>query len=81
MPYLISVGGYPDILGHTVGVFVGDESNPLNDDWSDFAMVYYPSRQNFIRMMTNGSKEGAHHRDAGMQRTVLMPNSIIPSGR
>lgn len=41
MPYLISVGGYPAIIGHTGGVFVGDESSPLHDDWSDFAMVYY----------------------------------------
>jgi hypothetical protein len=77
-PYLISVGGYPDILGHTVGMFVGDEGSPLHDDWSDFAMVYYPSRQNFIRMMTNGPKKGGYHRDAGLQRAVLMPTTIIP---
>ena len=77
MPYLISVGGYPDILGHIVGTFVGDEGSPLHDDWSDFAMVYYPSRENFIKMMTNAPKKGAHHRDAGLQRAVLMPSSDI----
>ena len=81
LPYLISVGGYPDILGHVSGVLVGDESSPLHDDWSDFAMVYYPSRRNFFRMMTNAPKDGAHHRDAGLQRAVLMPSSIFPSGR
>jgi len=75
MPYLISVGGYPDIIGHVEGVFVGDERSPLHDDWSDFAMVYYPSRQNFINMMTNAPREGARHRDAGLQRAVLMPSS------
>jgi len=80
MPYLISVGGYPDILGHTVGVLVGDVSSPLHDDWTDFAMVYYPSRRNFIKMMTNTPKEGVHHRDAGLERAVLMPSSVIPSG-
>ena len=78
MPYLISVGGCPDIVGHTVGVFVGDERSPLHDDWSDFAMVYYPSRQNFINMMTNSPKKSIYHRDAGLQRAVLMPSSIIP---
>jgi hypothetical protein len=78
LPYLISVGGYPDILGHVSGVLVGDESSPLHDDWSDFAMVYYPSRQNFLKMMTNAPKGGAHHRDAGLQRAVLMPSSDIP---
>jgi hypothetical protein len=67
LPYLISVGGYPDILGHSMGTFIGDESSPLHDDWIDFAMVYYPSRQNFLKMMTNAPKEGAHHRDAGLQ--------------
>ena len=51
MPYLISVRGYPSIIGTTTGVFVGDESGQLHDDWSDFAMVYYTSRRNFIRMM------------------------------
>ena len=78
VPYLISVGGYPDILGHTVGIFVGNESSQLHDDWSDFAMVYYPSRQNFIHMMTNSPKRGIYHRDAGLQRAVLMPSSILP---
>ena len=77
-PYLISVGGYPDLLGHTLGVFVGDESSPLHDAWSEFIMVYYPSRINFIRMMTNTPREGVHHRDAGLQRAVLMPSTIIP---
>ena len=81
LPYLISVGGYPDIIGHVAAVLVGDESSPLHDDWSDFAMVYYPSRRNFIRMMTNAPKDGAIHRDAGLQRAVLMPSSIFPSGR
>ena len=75
LPYLVSVGGYPSIMGHTVGVFVGDESSPLHDDWSDFAMVYYPSRLKFVHMMTNTPKKGAHHRDAGLQRAVLMPSS------
>lgn len=77
-PHLISVGGYPDILGHTQGVFVGDESSTLHDEWSDFAMVYYPSRRNFINMMTNSPKKGVYHRDAGLQRAVLMPGTIIP---
>jgi uncharacterized protein (DUF1330 family) len=81
LPYLISVGGYPDFIGHILGVFVGDESSPLHDDWSDFAMVYYPSRQNFIHMMTNAPQEGAHHRDAGLEKAVLMPSSVISSSR
>ncbi|MGB3702319.1 MAG: hypothetical protein WA997_13710 [Anaerolineales bacterium] len=75
LPYLVSVGGYPSIIGHNLGIFVGDESSALHDDWSKFAMVYYPSRQNFIKMMINSPKKGVYHRDAGLQRAVLMPSS------
>ena len=75
LPYLISVGGYPDLIGHVECVFVGGASSPLHDTWSDFAMVYYPSRQNFINMMTHSPKKGVHHQDAGLERAVLMPSS------
>lgn len=75
------MGGYPDIVGYIVAALVGDESSPLHDDWSDFAMEYYPSRRNFINMMTNTPKKGIYHREADLQRAVLMPNSVIPSGR
>jgi len=75
LPYLASVGGYPAIIGHTEGLFVGDERCPLHDDWDDFAMVYYPSRLKFVHMMTNTPRKGVHHRDAGLQRAVLMPSS------
>jgi hypothetical protein len=74
-PYLISVRGYPDLMTKVIGLFVGDDSNPLHDDWDDFAMMYYPSRGNFLNMMTNTPKKGAHHRDAGLQRAVLMPST------
>ena len=81
LPFLISVGGYPDIIGPVAAVLVGDESSRLHDDWSDFAMVYYPSRRNFLRMMSNAPIKSGHHRDAGLQRAVLMPSSVILSGR
>ena len=74
-PFLISVGGYPDIYGHVMGVFVGDANSPVHDDWNDFTMVYYPSRRNFIRMMTNSPRKGVLHREAGLQRALLMPMS------
>jgi len=76
-PYLISVGGYPDFIGRITGVLIGDAPSPLHDDWRDFAMVYYPSRHNFLKLMTNTPREGAHHRAAGLQRAVLMPSSVI----
>jgi hypothetical protein len=74
-PYLVSVGGYPDIIGPVMTTLAGDPSSPLHDEWSEFAMVYYPSRRNFLNMMTNSPRKGVHHRDAGVQRAVLMPSS------
>jgi len=75
VPYLISVGGYPDLMGQVVVTFLGDESSPLHDHWSEFAMVYYPSRRVFLRMMTNSPAKGIHHREAGLERAVLMPST------
>lgn len=76
-PYLVSVGGYPDIMGQVLAIFVGDETSPLHDNWSEFAMVYYPSRKNFINMMTHSPQKGIHHRTAGLQRAVLMSSSDL----
>jgi hypothetical protein len=74
-PYLASVGGYPDIIGPVVATLVGDPCSPLHEEWSEFAMVYYPSRRNFINMMSSTPRKGVHHREAGLQRAVLMPSS------
>jgi hypothetical protein len=82
VPYLISVRGYPDIMGHTEGLLVEDEKSPLHADWSEFAMVvYYPSRTHFLSMMTNSPRKGVHHRSACLQKAILMPSSsILPNG-
>ena len=76
-PYLISVGGYPDFIDKLEGVLVGDQNSPLHDDWSDFAMVFYPSREHFLCLMTNSQRKGVYHRSAGLGRAVLMPCSMI----
>jgi len=79
-PYLISVGGFPDIIGKIEAVFVWDQNSTLHDNWSDFAMVYYPSRAHFLRLMTNSPRKGIHHRSAGLEKAVLMPSSINSEG-
>ena len=38
-------------------------------------MVYYPSRQNFLRLMTNSPVKGIHHKESGLERAVLMPGN------
>jgi hypothetical protein len=42
-------------------------------------MVYYPSRGNFLRLLSNSPVEGARHREAGLARAVLMPCSTRSS--
>lgn len=79
LPYLVSVGGYPDIYGKILGNFIGDQKSQLRDNWHDFALVYYPSRTNFLRLMTNTPKNAAIYRRAGLKRVVLMPCSIVHS--
>ena len=78
VPYLISVGGHPDFMGHVIGTFAGSEDSPLHDDWSEFGMVYYPPRRVFLNMATHTPVKGIHHRDAGLARAVLMPSTAWP---
>jgi len=72
MPRLISVGGYPDIYGKILGTYIGDQKNPLNNNWHDFALVYYPSRTSFLRLMTNTPQGAAEIRREGLRKVVLM---------
>ncbi|TFG49797.1 MAG: hypothetical protein E4H33_01515 [Anaerolineales bacterium] len=77
MPYLISVGGYPALYGSVLSILIGDKNNPIYENWNDFAMVYYPSRSHFLRLMTNTPKGAAKIRRAGLKKAVLMPCSSI----
>jgi hypothetical protein len=72
MPRLISVGGYPDIYGEILSTYIGDQKNPLFNRWHDFALVYYPSRTSFLRLMTNTPRGAAEVRRNGLKRVVLM---------
>lgn len=77
LPYLISVGGYPDIYGEILSTYIGDQKNQLSNNWHDFALVYYPSRTSFLRLMTNTPVGSANIRRAGLKRVVLMPCSNL----
>lgn len=73
IPYLISVGGYPDIYAKILGTYIGDQRSSLANSWGDFALVYYPSRTRFLRLMTNTPQRAAVLRRAGLKKAVLMP--------
>ena len=73
LPYLVSVGGYLDIYGKILGTYIGDQKSKLFNNWHDFALVYYPSRTHFLRLMTNTPRGAAKIRKAGLKKVVLMP--------
>lgn len=73
IPYLISVGGYPEIYANILGTYIGDQGSSLANRWDDFALVYYPSRASFLRLMTNTPHRAAKVRRAGLEKVVLMP--------
>ena len=77
MPRLISVGGYPDIFGKILSTYIGDQKSALSNNWHDFALVYYPSRGSFLRLMTNTPHGAAEIRREGLNRAVLMPCSKL----
>ena len=77
MPRLISVGGYPDIYGKILSTFIGDQKSAISNNWHDFALVYYPSRNSFLRLMTNTPRGAAEIRREGLTKVVLMPCSKL----
>jgi uncharacterized protein (DUF1330 family) len=57
-------------LGRVDQVLIGDEEA---DAWDSAALVQYPSRQAFIDMVSKPAYQDAHtHREAGLERTVLL---------
>lgn len=75
LPRLISVGGYLDIYGKILSTYIGDQKNSLSNNWHEFALVYYPSRGSFLRLMTNTPRGAAEIRREGLKKVVLMPSS------
>lgn len=75
MPRLISVGGYPDIFGKILSTYIGDQKSALSNNWHDFALVYYPSRGSFLRLMTNTPHGTAEIRREGLKKSVLLATS------
>ena len=72
IPYLVSVGGYPEIYAKILGTYIGDQRSGFDKRWDDFALVYYPSRSSFLRLMTNIPEGAAATRRAGLDKVVLM---------
>ena len=63
------VGGEMIFMGPAQQTFIG----PADAKWDVVALVYYPSREAFLRMIAMPDYEAAtHHRRAGLAATQLI---------
>ena len=69
-------GGSVLWMGRPDQVLIGDEEA---DAWDAVALVRYPSRQHFLDMVSQPAYQEAHeHREAGLERTVLLAMTAAP---
>ena len=63
-------GGRVVWMGRAEHLLIGSE---VEGDWDAVALVEYPSKKDFIEMTSTPSYQEAHkHREAGLERTVLL---------
>ena len=68
-------GGRVVWMGRVENVLIGDTEN---DAWDTVVLVAYPSRQAFIDMVSAPEYQEAHtHREAGLERTVLLGCEVV----
>lgn len=73
LPRLLALGGYPAFDGSVIGTVVGDAGDRIFDTWNTFLLVSYPTREHFMRLIsTPGLAKGIPHRNAALQRAVIM---------
>jgi uncharacterized protein (DUF1330 family) len=62
-------GGKVLWMGRADQILIGDPT----EAWDSVALVQYPSRKDFIEMVSSPDYEKAHeHRESGLERTVLI---------
>ena len=64
-----SRGGKVLWMGRADQILIGD----AEESWDSVALVQYPSRKDFLEMVSTPEYEKAHeHRESGLERTVLI---------
>jgi uncharacterized protein (DUF1330 family) len=64
-----SRGGKVLWMGRADQILIGDAA----ESWDSVALVQYPSRKDFLEMVSTPEYEKAHeHRESGLERTVLI---------
>ena len=62
-------GGKVLWIGRADQILIGDPA----EDWDSVALVQYPSRKDFVEMVSTPEYEQAHeHRESGLERTIII---------
>jgi uncharacterized protein (DUF1330 family) len=62
-------GGKVLWMGRADQILIGDPAQ----DWDSVALVQYPSRKDFVEMVSTPEYEQAHeHRESGLERTIII---------
>jgi uncharacterized protein (DUF1330 family) len=62
-------GGKVLWMGRADQILIGDPA----EDWDSVALVQYPSRKDFVEMVSTPEYEQAHeHRESGLERTIII---------
>jgi uncharacterized protein (DUF1330 family) len=72
-------GGRLLFAGDPIGLVVGPAGHPLDQAWSQLALVYYPSRKHMRDMLADPDYRAAiPHRVAGLERAALLVTEPWP---
>jgi hypothetical protein len=71
-------GGSLLFFGTPLGAVVGAPGHPLDQPWSEVALVFYPSRRAMQDMLADPDYQAAvPNRTAGLERAALLPTTPL----
>ena len=72
-------GGNFSWISTPITVLDGDSNHPLARNWSQFAVVYWPSRMALRHMLASPKfQQGVPHRNAGLASAIAIPGTPWP---
>ena len=72
-------GGNFSWVARPMTVLVGDSDHPLGQQWSQFVLVYWPSRMAFRHLVASRNfNRGVVHRNAALSKAIAIPGTPWP---
>lgn len=70
---VLALGVYLAAMGDVLGTWIGNESQPLYDQWDEFSLPHWPSRQIFLTYLANVAPEVVDARSSYFSRALQIP--------